>query len=135
MPVPDLTRTLLRRAVGELRRRETRRVFDASVHVGRLDADHESFVVRARDLPVLDAALRVEVVSRLVADAEPAPSLAWLVRAGDPEPFDVDADWCAAATTAFDMHGLTLAGFYAVTRYGWRDVRDGDVQTWRRLRL
>ena len=124
MAVPEHTRMLLRRAVGELRRRETRRVFDASIHVGRLDADlesHERFVVRAQDLPALDAALRVEVVSRLVADADPEPDLAWLVRPGQPEPYDADVDWCAAAATAFAVHGLTLTGFFAVTRYGWRD--------------
>ena len=51
-------RVLLRREVGRFRARESRRVFDASVHVGVLDGPRDSFTVRAADLPVVDAALR-----------------------------------------------------------------------------
>ena len=62
-------RVLLRREVGRFRARESRRVFDASVHVGVLDGPRDSFTVRAADLPVVDAALRTDVVSALLDDA------------------------------------------------------------------
>lgn len=143
---------LLRREVGELRRRESRRVFDAVVYVGALDGTRDSFVVRASSIPVLDPALRIEIVSSLVEDqTHPAPLVggtgtgvrrgatapveAWLTRAGPPEPYDSDLAWLAAATTAFGAHGLTLGAFHAVTRYGWLNVRTGETRTWQRLRL
>ena len=51
-----------------------------------------SFVVRGQDLPVLDGALRTEVVSRLLLDASRATA-AWLTRPG------------ARATAAWSIHG------------------------------
>lgn len=128
------TTTVLRREVGELRRRESRRVFDPLVYVGRLDGPRESFVVRAQDLPVLDTALRTEVVSRLLEDCED-PTSAWLTRAGRPEPYEMDVDWLVASAAAFAIHGRELATFHVVTRYGWRDVRTGESKEWKRLRL
>ncbi|QNN53015.1 hypothetical protein [Nocardioides mesophilus] len=135
MAVPELTCAVLRRTVGELRRRETRRVFDPSICLGTLGGPHESFVLRAQDLPVLDAALRMEIVSRLVSLATEPPRVGWLVRPGAPEDYESDREWCAATTSALSMHGIELEAFYAVTRYGWRDVRSGESRTWRRLRI
>lgn len=131
MDVPNLLRT----EVGLLRRRETRRVFDTVVHVGTLGGECDSFVVRAADLPVVDTALRTEVVASLVDRADATARMLWLTRPGVPEPYDDDLAWLAAAGTAFAMHGRTLDGCYVVTRYGWRDVRTGEARTWRRLRL
>lgn len=125
----------LRREVGLLRRRETRRVFAAAVHVGVLDGEHESAVVAARDRPLFDAGLRTDVVSALLERTEASATEAWLVRPGWPEPHDDDLAWLAAVRSAFAMHGRVLTGFYAVTRYGWRDVATGEGRTWRRLRL
>lgn len=124
----------LRREVGELRRRESRRRFDVQVYVGQLGGTRDSFVVRAGDLPVMDVALRTEMVSSLLEDCESARA-AWLVRPGLPEPHDSDLAWLAAAARAFAMHGRDLETFHAITRYGWLDVRTGDSRSWRRLRL
>ena len=126
---------LLRREVGLLRERETRRVFDLTVYVGTLGGPRDSFVVRARDLPAMDPGLRADVVSELLEQTTAEQCTAWVVRAGHPEPHDADLHWLAAARAAFAMHGRPLEAFYAITRYGWRDVRTGRARTWKRLRL
>ncbi len=125
----------LRLEVGRLRQRESRRVFDASVHVGVPGVAGTGFVVRAQDGPALDAALRIDVVSTLLDDSRPDWTTLWLVRAGSPEPYDCDLAWWAAAGTAFGMHGRRLDGGFVVTRSGWRDVRTGETREWVRLRL
>jgi hypothetical protein len=130
----DLQR-LLREEVGRFRQREQRRRFDAAVYVGRLGGARDSFVVRAMDRPVVDAALRVDVLSALLAHGQPDWQTAWLMRPGLPEPHDEDLAWFSAARRAFAVHDRTLAGFYAITRYGWRDVVTGESRTWKRLRL
>lgn len=126
---------LLRTEVGLLRQRETRRVFDTVVHVGTLGGDHDSWVSRRQDAPVVDAALRTDVVSALLERTAGLGDTLWLTRAGRPEAYDEDLDWLSAATTAFAQHGRDVGDCYAVTRYGWRDVRTGESRTWRRLRL
>ena len=130
-------RLLLRRAVGLLRARESRRVFDSVVHVGELDGECRSFVVRAGDLPALDASLRTDVVSALVAELDPALSspTVWLVRCGAPDLHDLDLRWLASARAAFSEQGRIIGGFYAITRTGWLDVDSGQSRTWKRLRL
>ena len=131
---PD-TGLLLRREVGLLRQRETRRVFDLAVYVGTLGGPRASFVVRARDLPVMDPGLRADVVSGLLEETSPDLATAWVVRPGRPEQHDADLLWLAAARGAFAMHGRALEDFYAITRYGWLDVLTGRSRTWKRLRL
>jgi hypothetical protein len=126
---------LLRTEVGLLRRRETRRVFDTAVHVGTLGGAHDSWVSRRQDVPVVDTALRTDVVSALLERSEGLGDTLWLTRAGRPEAYDEDVAWLSAAVTAFAQHGRTVGDCYAVTRYGWRDVRTGRSRTWRRLRL
>jgi len=131
---PDLA-ALLREEVARLRQRETRRVFDATLHVGRLGGPHDSFVVRAQDLPAVDVALRTDVLAALLEGAPRDWSSAWLTRPGLPVLGDVDLAWLAAARTAFGMHGRTLASCHAVTRYGWVDLVTGTSREWKRLRL
>ncbi|HET6626062.1 MAG TPA: hypothetical protein VFG63_06700 [Nocardioidaceae bacterium] len=133
-PPTDL-RPLLRREVGMLRARESRRKFDAALSVGRLAGERDSFVVRAQDLPAVDVALRMDVLSSLVEQTPDEADQAWLTRPGEPHPHDLDLEWLAAATVAFGIHGRSLAGFYAITRAGWLDVRTGERRTWKRLRL
>ena len=118
-----------------MRERETRRVFDAAVHVGELAGPRDSFVLRAQDLPAVDTALRTDVVSSLVEQAPPGWRTAWLVRPGTPELHDQDLRWLASARTAFAIHDRPLDGFYVVTRNGWRDVMTDEIRVWRRLRL
>jgi hypothetical protein len=128
-------RLLLRREVGLLRQRETRRVFDLAVYVGVLGGPRDSFVVRAQDLPAVDQGLRADVVAALLEQTDPELRTAWLVRPGRPEQHDADLQWLAAARAAFAMHGRPLDAFYAITRYGWLDVLTGQSRTWKRLRL
>jgi hypothetical protein len=128
-------RLALREEVGRLRARESRRVFDAIVQVGALGGTRDGFVVRAQDLPVVDVALRTDVLSSLVEQASPAWCTAWLVRSGTPELHDQDLHWWAAARTAFGIHARPLDGFYVITRYGWRDVASEETRVWKRLRL
>jgi hypothetical protein len=126
---------LLRLEVGRFRQRESRRVFDLTVQVGTLGGSRDSFVVRAQDLPALDAGLRVDVVSSLLDGGDPDWRTAWILRPGQPEPHDLDLQWYAAARSAFAIHARSLDGFFVLTRSGWRDVLTGDSRTWRRLRL
>jgi hypothetical protein len=128
-------RLLLRAEVGRLRARESRRVFDPSVHVGVLGGDRTGVVLRAADRPRVDTALRTDLVSRLV-EGSPAPwRTLWLVRPGAPDLHDMDLQWLAAARVAFGMHDRRLDGCFAVTRTGWRDVLTDERQEWARLRL
>ena len=126
---------LLRTEVGLLRQRETRRVFDTTLHVGTLGGTHDSWVSRRQDAPVVDTALRTDVVSALLERTPGLGDTVWLTRAGRPEAYDEDLGWLSAASTAFAQHGREVGDCYAVTRYGWRDVRTGESRVWRRLRL
>jgi len=133
-PSDDHTR-LLRQEVGLLRERESRRVFDVAITVGELAGERDSFVLRAQDVPAMDIGLRIDVVSSLVDQSAPGAISAWLTRPGAPHVHDVDLEWFAAANVAFGMHGRELAGFYAITRAGWLDVRTGEQMVWKRLRI
>ena len=135
MHEPTDQRSLLRQEVGMLRARESRRVFDASINVGWLAGERDTFVVRAQDLPAVDAALRIDVLSSLVEQAPAERVGVWLVRPGQPHPHDLDLEWLAAAGIAFGIHGREPAGFHTITRSGWLDVRTGERRTWKRLRL
>jgi hypothetical protein len=125
----------LRTEVGRLRRRESRPTFDTAVQVGRLGGEHDSFVVRAQDRAVVDAALRVDLLDRMVLDAPQDWRSAWLVRAGTVDLHDEDLHWLAAARTAYAMHDRELDGFWVITRFGWRDVVTDERRVWKRLRL
>lgn len=135
VPIPKNDLSALRREVGMLRARESRRIFDSMVAVGDLGGERQGFVVRAQDLPVTDAALRIDVVSSLVDSSTPQAATAWVTRAGTPDVHDVDLEWLAAATIAFGSRVRSLDGFYAITRAGWLDVRTGERRVWQRLRL
>lgn len=128
-------RLLLRQEVGRFRARESRRVFDTSVHVGELAGHRAGFVARAADLPALDAALRLDVVCALVEQTPDEWRTAWLVRAGTPEVHDLDLQWLAAVRMAFAVHGRHLDGCYVLTRAGWRDALTDESRVWARLRL
>ena len=131
----DENTRLLRQEVGLLRARESRRVFDVALTVGELGGERDSFVLRAQDVPAMDTGLRIDVVSSLVGQTAPEAVCAWVTRPGVPHPHDVDLEWLSAAIIAFGMHGRELAGFYAITRTGWLDVRTGARRTWKRLRV
>ena len=122
--------------MGRFRARESRRVFDVSVHVGVLGGPRDSFVVRAQDLPAVDAALRTDVVAR-AASRTPR-------RRGAPRGWCVPAlrsrtTWTCSGSRRrrrpSAMHGRTLEAFFALTRAGWRDVLSDESRVWKRLRL
>lgn len=140
MPRPtdrtDPTDPLLRREVGLLRARESRRVFDTMVHLGRLAGPRTSLVVAGRDLPVLDLGLRTDLVGRLLdSDGGTGTAEVWLSRAGTTDLQDRDLGWLAAASAACMERDRVLGAFYVVTRSGWLDPRTGRSRTWKRLRL
>jgi hypothetical protein len=126
---------MLRREVGLLRQRESRRVFDTCVNVGIIGGPRAEFVIPARDLPAVDLALRTDVVAALLEETPRDWRTMWLARAGTTEQHDLDVQWLAAARTAFGMVERRLEGCYAVTRAGWRDVLTGEQRVWVRLRL
>lgn len=125
----------LRLEVGRLRRRETRRRFDTTVHVGTLGARHESLAVPLSYAGDVDAAIRVDVLCALLEHAEPGPAAVWLTRPGEPEPHDSDLGWVGAAHHAFGLQERRLDGCYVVTRYGWLDPVTGASRRWKRLRV
>ncbi|HZJ06166.1 MAG TPA: hypothetical protein VFD59_11935 [Nocardioidaceae bacterium] len=125
----------LRQEVWLLRSRESRRIFDATVAIGRLGGERQRFVVRAQDLPAIDASLRTDVMTSLLEQSEVSPVAGWLIRSGSPTLHDEDLHWLAAATSSFGIHARPLGGFHAITRSGWLDVRSGESKLWCRLRL
>ena len=120
---------LLRREVTDLRARESRRVFDPVLYVGTLGGDRDSVVVRARDLPAIDRAVRVDVVDALLGRVGGHARSAWLTRPGAPDLLDTDAEWMNAARAGFAMHDRTLSGFWVVTPRGFCDAATGEAQS------
>lgn len=111
----------------------TRRLLPTLLHVGTPGGQH---TVIAHD-PRYDAGLRADLVSRALegldglAGQRPCP---WLTRHGELVPADADLAWFAAAREAFDRHGLSLPGFFVVTRRGWLNVATDEAQRWHRIR-
>jgi len=137
MVAADADMAWLRREVGVLRRRETRRNFDMQVVVGLIrgeETERTGFVVRAQDLMLLDHGLRVDVLTALLEETPGSWDTSWLVRPGVPAAHDADLAWLTAARDAFAAHGRALRGFFAITRYGWLDLGDGTSRFWKRLR-
>jgi len=81
-----------------------------------------------------DPGLRTDVVAALRVRAGAQPEqLVWLTRSGGLELQDVDAQWLAAARSAYDEAQAPLT-FVVVNRRGWRDPRSGLGRTWARVR-
>jgi hypothetical protein len=137
-PHPDPVASDWRMEVGRFRAREPRRVFPLAVHVGSPGGPRVQVEV-PWPVPVsYDAGLRFDLVSALLERWEGNPgghAFGWLTRPGVPELHDRDLEWHSDTGRAFGGHGLELLGFRAVTRTGWVDVRSGERQVWRRLRL
>jgi hypothetical protein len=133
-PIDPERRRLLRRAVVEHVASLTGRTVPAVVHVGMPGQSVRRFTVRGDEQT--DQALRADIVAAMLGRRQdtlrPWPWL-WLTRAGDLALHDLDADWLAAAGTAYGEAGGDLT-MVVVTRRGWRDPRSGAGQTWVRLR-
>ncbi|MCW2785886.1 MAG: hypothetical protein JWP74_2403 [Marmoricola sp.] len=107
-----------------------RRVLPTSVHLGSLGGRHTT--VPHDD--GLDAAMRADIVERLLDRIEPgAPDepQVWVTRCGRLAIGDADIAWFAAARTGFGRHGLPFPGVVVMTREGWLDVGSGQVVLWR----
>ena len=137
-PIDPEHRRLLRRAVVDHIGSLTGRAFPPVVHVGVPGGTVRRFTV----LPAepTDQALRADIVAAMLGRPPIAPGRSpwtspwvWLTRAGDLALHDLDADWLAAASRAYDEAGADLT-MVVVTRRGWRDPRSGAAQTWVRLR-
>jgi hypothetical protein len=111
----------------------TRRRLPTLFHVGTPGGDHLTLPHDAR----FDAGLRADLVERALdgldgrAAERPVP---WLTRTGALSPADADFAWFSATREAFGRHGLTLPGFFVLTRYGWLNLANEDVIRWRRIR-
>jgi len=130
-PVAAPLERLLRRAVLQLVTDEHRRRFPPTVHVGLPAGRRAEFAPE----PPMDQALRADVVAAMLRRArdDACSPLVWLTRPGSLELSDTDADWLAAARTAYVEAGVELT-MVVVTRHGWRDPRSGTARRWRRLR-
>jgi hypothetical protein len=109
----------------------TRRSLPPRCHVGHPGGDHTEFV----HADVEDPSMRADLVERaidglLVTDN----ACAWITRSGELGVGDADAEWFAAARTAFARHGLTLPAFFVLNRSGWTDLVSGERRQWSRLR-
>lgn len=131
-PIDPEHRRLLRRAVVDHVGALTGRAFPPVVHVGTPGQAVRRFTVR-RDEPT-DHALRADIVTAMLGrDPRPSWPWVWVTRTGDLALHDLDADWLAAAATAYAEAGGDLT-MVVVTRHGWRDPRSGAGRTWVRLR-
>jgi hypothetical protein len=133
-PVVKPMATVLRRAVLDHVRSETRREYPALLHVGVPGRCEEVFSA-SPDEP-LDHSLRTDVVAAMLHATrriETAPML-WLTRPGRLELQDVDAQWLAAARAASGEAGAPLT-LVVVTRKGWWDPRSDVRREWKRLRI
>ena len=135
-PVPPAEQALLRRAVLEHVRSISGRTVPPRVNVGTPGGPTRTLVVR-HDEPT-DHALRADVVAAMIglrpsADPRATVPWVWLGRAGELHLHDLDAQWLAAACTAYGEAGLDLT-MVVVNRRGWRDPRSGLSRTWVRLR-
>jgi hypothetical protein len=82
-----------------------------------------------------DHALRAEVVGAMLHRARSVTALPalWLARPGELSWHDLDAEWLAAALTAYAEASARLT-FVVVTKRGWYDPRSGARRQWKRLR-
>ncbi|MBO9520433.1 MAG: hypothetical protein J7518_02755 [Nocardioidaceae bacterium] len=103
----------------------SRRVLPAVFHVGRPGGRPEQRWAVVDD-SAYDVAFRADLVARgldALALEDPCP---WLTRGGDLVPAEVDRVWHRAARLAYGRLGLTMPGFFVVTRRGWLNLAADD---------
>ena len=133
-PLDPGTARSLRRAVLDFRTSERRRLFAPVLHVGEPGGHGVTYGIRGPE--PMDHALRSDLVGSdapAYGAAPSAPPLVWLTRPGGHALHDADADWLAAARTAYAEAGVPLT-LVVVTREGWWDPRSDVGRVWKRLR-
>jgi hypothetical protein len=135
MTASDALRARLRTEAGRFREGERRRRFDVAIHVGTPAGERRSVAVPAKQQPYLDRDTRIELFSALLEVAPDGCDSAWLTRPRTAVLEPGDTAWMVGAAVAFGAAGVDLAGFFAITRDGWVDVRTGEHRVWKRLRL
>jgi hypothetical protein len=82
-----------------------------------------------------ESSLRADLVERVVDGLlQTTDACAWVTRGGELDLADADAEWFAAARTAFGRHGLPLPAFFVLNRSGWVDLVTGEHREWYRVR-
>lgn len=109
----------------------TRRFLPPTCHVGHPGGDHTGFVHADVDGPSLRADLVERAIDGLLVTDN---ACAWITRSGELSVTDADAEWFAAARTAFARHGLTLPAFFVLNRSGWTDLVTEERRQWSRMR-
>ncbi len=131
-PLSKRTLVLLRQAVLDHARSETRRRYPPVLHVG---VPGRRVATLELDDVATDPGLRTDVVAALRVRAGGDPDeLVWLTRCGGLETQDVDADWLTASRAAYAEAGAGLPVFVVVNRRGWRDPASARGRTWARIR-
>lgn len=106
------------------------RALPTTLHVGQPRVE----VVDIPDSAAYDTALRTDLVERALSCLDcPAP-FGWITRTGALIAGDRDHQWHVAVLSAAERLGLPDPDFYVITRYGWLDLRSGDLQEWHRVR-
>jgi hypothetical protein len=109
----------------------TRRSLPITCGVGHPGGQHTRFAHEV----TAEAALRADLVERVIDGLlDTTDACAWLTRGGELELTDADAEWFAAARTAFARHGLPLPAFFVLNRSGWVDLVTGEHREWSRVR-
>ena len=109
----------------------TKRSLGTTCHVGHPGEAHARW---AHDVTA-DHSLRTDLVERAIDGLHVTEgACAWITRGGELDVSDADAEWFAAARTAFARHGLVLPAFFVLNRSGWVDLVSGERRAWSRVR-
>jgi hypothetical protein len=109
----------------------TRRSLPTTCHVGHPGGEHARWPHEVTE----DRSLRAELVERALDGLLATEgACVWVTRGGGLEVSDADADWFAAARTAFGRHGLPLTAFFVLTRNAWVDLVTDERRQWTRIR-
>jgi len=109
----------------------SRRALSTTCHVGHPGGEQSRFPHDLVDEPCLRADLVERAIDGLLVTEGVC---AWVTRGGELDTADADAEWFAAARTAFARHGLTLPAFFVLNRSGWVDLVTGERRLWTRVR-
>jgi hypothetical protein len=109
----------------------TRRSLAMCCHVGHPGGQQARLDHSAVDQHALRADLVERVIDGLLV---PEGACAWVTRGGVLGVTDGDAEWFAAALTAFARHGLPLPAFFVLNRSGWLDLVSDERREWSRVR-